>query len=104
MTQEEKISLLEKIRLDYAFLGTPSFDVLTNAIDALKGPWVKTADRLPTEVDADFEGAVLVSQKSYDDYEDYKIAIVHWETVVNFLEDFEFWSSIPPLPKKRAEE
>ena len=75
------------------------------AIDMyLSNAWVKPADRLPTEVDADFEGAVLVSQKSYDDYEDYKIATVHWETVVNFPEDFEFWSSIPPLPKNRAEE
>lgn len=75
------------------------------AIDMyLSSPWVKPSDRLPTEADANFEGAVLVSQKSYDDYEDYKIAIGHWETVVNSPEDFEFWSSIPPLPKIRAEE
>lgn len=70
----------------------------------MNNPWVKPSDRLPTEADADFEGAVLVSQKSYDDYEDYKIAIVYWEIVVNSPNEFEFWASIPPLPKERAEE
>ena len=70
----------------------------------LGNTWIKPSDRLPAEADAGYEGAVLVSQKDYDEYEDYKIAIVHWETVVDFPEDFEFWSSIPPLPKNRAEE
>lgn len=93
MTQEEKISLLEKIRLDYAFPGTPSFDVLTNAIDALKGPWVKTADRAPTRVDANKESKVLGWIPGYG-YRgaDYKFVIGRPEHVT-------WWMPFPSRPE-----
>ena len=95
MTQEEKISLLEKIRLDYAFLGTPSFDVLTNAIDALKGPWVKTADRLPTEADADNTMCwVLATTISSDLPMPEAIAYIRANP-----DNYPYWMPIPPLPE-----
>ena len=33
-------------------------EILVEAFDALRSPWVKTADRLPTKEDADDEGKV----------------------------------------------
>ena len=69
----------------------------------LGNPWIKPSDRLPAEADAGYEGAVLVSQKNYDEYEDYKIAIVHWETVVNFPEDFDYWAPVWAFPVENHE-
>ena len=92
MTQEEKISLLEKIRLDYAFLGTPSFDVLTNAIDALLSPWVKTADRLPDK--CEYYTMYLTTKKRNGGV---------WQVRGSFIKEHPelcpWWMPIPPFPE-----
>lgn len=99
MTQEEKISLLDKIRLDYAFLGTPSFDVLTNAIDALKGPWVKTADRAPTKDDEGVYGAIVAFNPVLLDGEYGACTCIPAKIVIDYPDWWIKWMPIPPLPE-----
>lgn len=103
MTQEEKISLLEKIRLDYAFLGTPSFDVLTNAIDALKGPWVKTADRAPTRVDAQRVGHYDLIIAMWTDYKAVEVLAVGYSAVTTSPNFYPYWMPVPPIPQEKNE-
>lgn len=54
MSNVDAINILKNIETDiYGRIA------IAKAIDALSSPWVKTADRLPTEADAGFYGQVM---------------------------------------------
>lgn len=56
-------------------------------------PWVKTADRLPTESDADSE-LMIMAWHIYFGYE-----AVAYGSVIDEPEMFTYWMPIPPLPE-----
>ena len=60
---------------------------------AKRGPWVKTADRLPTEADADSE-LMIMAWHIYFGYE-----AVAYGSVIDEPERFTYWMPIPPLPE-----
>ena len=70
----------------------------------MNNQWVKTADRLPTEADAGYEGVVLASQKSYDIFYDCKIIALQWEFVANHPDDYDYWAPIWAFPVEHTEE
>lgn len=91
MSNTEAISILEKIETDiYGRIA------IGKAIDALIGPWVKTADRLPTEADAEHDGEILTL---YQDDETTMLGCDYWAYVAKFPEQFPYWMPIPPLPE-----
>lgn len=64
--------------------------------EALRRPWIKTADRLPTQEDADKEGKILAwSALECED----NIRVEWWANVGVHAEDWTWWMPIPPLPE-----
>lgn len=61
--------------------------------DIFFSPWVKTADRLPTEADADSE-LMIMAWHIYFGYE-----AVAYGSVIDEPEMFTYWMPIPPLPE-----
>lgn len=63
------------------------------AIEALRGPWVKTSDRLPTEADADNTMCwVFATTKSSNLPMPEAIAYIRANP-----DDYPYWMPIPPL-------
>lgn len=72
-----------------------AIDVLT----AQMTPWVKTAERLPTEADANEYGYVLV-YCALADREGDRVNMTHIAYIKAKPEFYPLWSSIPRLPKE----
>ena len=63
---------------------------------ALRSPWVKTSDRLPTEADAGVDEKILTI---YDDGETRVMGTDYWAYVAMVPERFPYWLPVPKLPE-----
>ena len=63
--------------------------------ESLRGPWVKTADRLPTEADAGYNEEVITF---YRDGETESVSCDYWAFVAKHPEYSPYWMPIPLLP------
>lgn len=91
MSNVDAINILKNIETDiYGRI------VIAKAIDALSSPWVKTADRLPTEADAGYNEEVITF---YRDGETESVSCDYWAFVAKHPEYFPYWMLIPPLPE-----
>lgn len=68
-------------------------NVSTNQLDPITGPWVKTADRLPTEADANRKLNVFVWTHSGGH-------VVNYQSVIESPDFYPWWMPIPPLPEE----
>ena len=67
-------------------------EILVEAFDALRSPWVKTSDRLPTKEDADNRLELLAW--------DYCAGVVvKYGDVKDNSQIYPYWMPIPPLPE-----
>ena len=89
MSNAEAIEVLKHIETDiYGRIA------IGKAIDALRNPWVKTADRLPTEADAGFYGQVMTC---YHDEWDCFHLLTKWDEVpVGY---YWYWHGLPMSPE-----
>lgn len=89
MSNAEAIEILMHIEADiYGQIA------IAKAIDALSSPWVKTADRLPTEADAGFYGQVMTC---YHDEWDCFHLLAKWDEVpVGY---YWYWHGLPMSPE-----
>ncbi len=91
MSNVDAINILKNIETDiYGRIA------IAKAIDALSSPWVKTADRLPTEADAGYNEEVITF---YRDGETESVSCDYWAFVAKHPEYFPYWMPIPPLPE-----
>ena len=74
---------------------------LLEAWDALRNPWVKTADKLPTEADAGYGDEILTL---YQDSETMMQGCDYWAFVAKHPEYFPYWMPLPPLPETAGSE
>lgn len=63
---------------------------------AICSPWVKTADRLPTEADAGVDEEIVTI---YDDGETRVMGTDYWKYVAKVPERFPYWLPVPKLPE-----
>ena len=61
-----------------------------------RSPWVKTADRLPTETDAGVDEEIVTI---YDDGETRVMGTDYWAYVAKVPERFPYWLPVPKLPE-----
>jgi hypothetical protein len=89
MSNVDAINILKHIEADiYGRIA------IGKAIDALSSPWVKTADRLPTEADAGFYGQVMTC---YHDEWDCFHLLTKWDEVpVGY---YWYWHGLPMSPE-----
>ena len=101
MNREEAANILDlKTRPEALadFVGPELAGIVHQAMimgaEALRGPWVKTSDRLPTEADADSNGDILV----YDPIDE-KMFSFGYKSVEKFPASYLWWMPSPPLPE-----
>ena len=63
---------------------------------ALRSPWVKTSDRLPTEADAGVDEEIVTI---YDDGDTRMMGVDYWKWVALVPGRFPYWLPIPKLPE-----
>ena len=63
---------------------------------ALRSPWVKTSDRLPTEADAGVDEEIVTI---YDDGDTRMMGVDYWEYVALVPGRFPYWLPVPKLPE-----
>ena len=91
MSNTEAIKILESIETDiYGRIA------IAKAIDALRNPWVKTANKLPTKEDAQHDDEILTL---YKDEETMMLGFDYWVYVARHPEQFLYWMPIPHLPE-----
>jgi hypothetical protein len=91
MSNADAIEVLKHIETDiYGRIA------IGKAIDALRNPWVKTADKLPTKEDAWYEDEILTL---YQDGETMMLGFDYWLYVTKHPEQYLYWMPIPPLPE-----
>lgn len=91
MSSAEAIRILKNIETDiYGRIA------INKAIDALINPWVKTADRLPTQEDAWYEDEILTL---YQDGETMTLGFDYWLYVKKHPEQYLYWMPVPLLPE-----
>lgn len=56
------------------------------------GEWISVKDRLPTRMDADYDGQIMVCVDGF-------ICIRHWTTQTDPRTRRDKWQPLPPLPK-----
>jgi hypothetical protein len=113
MTREEAAKLLDKKADDaeewaewherehdyeYADESKKRATALRMGSAALRG-WVKTADRLPTEKDADGSGHI-VTLWMYDGR--LRASVTLWDIVSSCSDRYIYWMPLPPLPDERG--
>lgn len=93
--------LCEELGCYDAIRNSPKFyDVVRVAIGHLmnppQSPWVRTADRLPTEADAGVDEEIVTI---YDDEETRVMGTDYWAYVAKVPERFPYWLPVPKLPE-----
>lgn len=63
---------------------------------AMCSPWVKTADRLPTEADAGVDKEIVTI---YDDGYTRMMSVDYWKYVALVPGRFPYWLPVPKLPE-----
>ena len=66
---------------------------------ALRSPWVKTSDRLPTEADAGVDEEIVTI---YDDGDTRMMGVDYWKYVALVPGRFPYWLPVPKLPEVGA--
>lgn len=100
MTREEAIAKIQGLLDDPIVRGGVAFvdqPTLRSIQDALRNPWVRTSDRLPTEADADEDGRIPVLAVGTHTGRLIKMT-VHYEVVPANTEGIKYFLPIPPLP------
>jgi len=89
MSNVDAINILKNIETDiYGRIA------IAKAIDALSSPWVKTADRLPTEADAGFYGQVMTCY--HDEWDCFHLLAKWDEGPVGY---YWYWHGLPMSPE-----
>ena len=100
MTREEAANILDlKTRPEALadFVGPELAGIVHQAMimgaEALRSPWAKTSDRLPTEADADARHNVLARGL------DGRTVMAYYRHVVDYPKLYVLWMPIPSLPE-----
>ena len=88
MTNAEAIEVLKHIETDiYGRIA------IRKVIDALRGPWVRTADRLPEERETRNGCVLIIDERGYG-------SVQKRQVLERYPRDYPWWMPIPPLPEE----